>query len=70
MFKRDEMKGVVSARQAVTVYSIVVHFYIQFETDTLASVDFGLRPKVINEKESGWTDDQQAVGGLLLWISG
>ena len=67
-FERDRMKGVVKMTQTAFVDLLVDRFDLKYETQTPASVEFDLGPKIIHEKEGDWPY-KQAVGGLL-WISG
>ena len=67
-FERDRMEGVMKMTQAALVDSLVDRFDIQYKTQTPASVEFDLGPKMIHEKGGDWPYTQ-AVGGLL-WISG
>ena len=67
-FERDRMEGVMKMTQTAFVDSLVDRFDIQDETQTPASVEFDLGPKMIHEKEGDWPY-KQAVGGVL-WIAG
>ena len=53
--------------QTAFVESLVDRFDIQFETETLASVEYGLGPTRMDGNEGDWSY-KQAVGGLL-WTS-
>ena len=67
-FERDKTEGIMGMTQTASVDSLIGRFDIRYETQTPASVEFGLGPKRIYEKKGGWPY-KQAVGGLL-WISG
>ena len=63
-FERDKMKGDMKMTQTAFVDSLVDRFDVQYETQTLASVEFNLGPKRIHEKGGDWPC-KKAVGGLL-----
>ena len=63
-FERDRIKGVMKMTQTAFVDLLVDRFDIQYETQTPASVEFDLGPKMIHEKGGDWPY-KQAVGGLL-----
>ena len=54
--------------QTAFVDSLVGCFDVQYETQTLVSVEFDLGPKRIHEEENDWPYKQ--AGGGLLWILG
>ena len=62
------MKGAMKMTRTAIVDSLVGRFDVQYETQTLAFVEFDLGPMEIHEKEGDWSY-KQAVDGLL-WISG
>ena len=66
--ERGKMEDVMKMTQTAIVDSLVDRLDIQYETQTPASVELDLGPKIIHEKGGDWPY-KQAVGGLL-WISG
>ena len=67
-FERDKMEGVMKMTQTAFGDSLADRFDIQYGTQTFASVQFDLGPRMIHKKRSDWPY-KQAAGGLL-WISG
>ncbi|CAN0412556.1 unnamed protein product, partial [Ascophyllum nodosum] len=53
-FERDRMEGVMKMTQTAFVDSLVDRFDLQYETQTPASVEFGLGQMIIHEKEGDW----------------
>ena len=66
--ERDRKEGVMKITQTAFVDSLVDRFDVRYATQTPASVEFELGPKMTHEKKGEWPY-KQAVGGLL-WISG